>query len=77
MDNVASAELPDFSMAFNGFPDYTPSNATMGTDVMGIFNYYLPELDPMFSQGLDEEYAFSQELSTGIPMTESMDTTRM
>ncbi|CRK43088.1 hypothetical protein BN1708_008947 [Verticillium longisporum] len=77
MDNVASAELPDFSMAFNGFPDYTPSNATTGTDVMGIFNYYLPELDPMFSQGLDEEYAFSQELSTGIPMTESMDTTRM
>ncbi|KAG7119658.1 hypothetical protein HYQ46_010929 [Verticillium longisporum] len=55
MDNVASAELPDFSMAFNGFPDYTPSNATTGTDVMGIFNYYLPELDPMFSQGLDED----------------------
>ncbi|KAG7131946.1 ABC-transporter-regulating transcription factor like protein [Verticillium longisporum] len=77
MDNVASAELPDFSMAFNGFPDYTPSNATMGTDVMGIFNYYLPEMDPMFSQGLDEEYAFSQELSTGIPMNESMDTTRI
>ncbi|RNJ52781.1 hypothetical protein D7B24_002890 [Verticillium nonalfalfae] len=75
--NVASAELPDFSMAFNGFPDYTPSNATMGTDVMGIFNYYLPELDPMFSQGLDEEYAFSQELSTGIPMDESMGTTRI
>ncbi|KAF9878803.1 hypothetical protein CkaCkLH20_03703 [Colletotrichum karsti] len=42
----------------NGLDQVSPS-ALMGTDVMGIFSYFLPELDPLFLQGLQEDYDFS------------------
>ncbi|KAM0328213.1 hypothetical protein ACHAQA_005622 [Verticillium albo-atrum] len=65
--NVSAAEMPDFNMAFSGFPvgDYVPSNQMMGTDVMGIFNYFLPDMDPMFYQGINEEYDFGQGMEGG------------
>ncbi|OHF00681.1 hypothetical protein CORC01_03998 [Colletotrichum orchidophilum] len=44
----------DFSFD-HGMSQMSP-NALMGTDVMGIFNYFLPDLDPMFYQGLTQEY---------------------
>ncbi|GJC84233.1 hypothetical protein ColLi_07071 [Colletotrichum liriopes] len=31
-----------------------------GTDVMGIFNYFIPDLDPMFYQGLAQDYDMTQ-----------------
>ncbi|KAM0275883.1 hypothetical protein ACHAQH_007313 [Verticillium albo-atrum] len=71
LDNIVPAEMPDFNMTFNGFPDYMPSNAMLGTDVMGIFNYYLPEMDPMFYQGLNEEYDFGQGLSGSLSVGDS------
>ncbi|EXF79248.1 C6 zinc finger protein [Colletotrichum fioriniae PJ7] len=39
----------------SGMGQVSPS-ALMGTDVMGIFNYFLPDLDPMFYQGMTQEY---------------------
>lgn len=35
-------------------------NTIMGTDVMGIFSYFLPELEPMFYQGLTQDYDLLQ-----------------
>ncbi|KEY71272.1 hypothetical protein S7711_02377, partial [Stachybotrys chartarum IBT 7711] len=46
----------DFSFnSNNGLGQVSPS-APMGTDVMGLFSYFLPDLDPMFYQGLTQDY---------------------
>ncbi|OLN87214.1 putative transcriptional regulatory protein C530.05-like protein 5 [Colletotrichum chlorophyti] len=37
-------------------PEVALPGALMGTDVMGIFNYFLPDLDPMFYQGPAQDY---------------------
>ncbi|CAI0645737.1 unnamed protein product [Colletotrichum noveboracense] len=52
------SSFADFSFD-NGLDQVSPG-ALMGTDVMGIFSYFLPDLDPMFYQGLSAEYDFSQ-----------------
>lgn len=53
----------------NSLDQLTPG-ALMGTDVMGIFSYFLPDLDPMFYQGLTEEYDFLQDApATNNPQT--------
>ncbi|KAK1974243.1 fungal-specific transcription factor domain-containing protein [Colletotrichum cereale] len=42
-------EFGDFP--FNTRFDQVSTGAPIGTDVMGIFSYFLPDLDPMFYQG--------------------------
>ncbi|TQN67764.1 putative transcriptional regulatory protein [Colletotrichum shisoi] len=44
----------DFSF-YNGM-DHASPGASMGTNVMGLFSYFLPDLDPMFYQGLTQDY---------------------
>lgn len=44
----------DFSF-YNGMDQVSPG-APMGTNVMGLFSYFLPDLDPMFYQGLTQDY---------------------
>ncbi|WYZ36217.1 hypothetical protein EsH8_XI_000100 [Colletotrichum jinshuiense] len=39
----------------SGMGQVSPS-ALMGTDVMGIFNYFLTDLDLMLYQGMTQEY---------------------
>ncbi|KAI8264866.1 hypothetical protein K4K58_011962 [Colletotrichum sp. SAR11_239] len=49
------SSFADFSFD-NGLDQVSPG-ALMGTDVMGIFSYFLPDLDPMFYQGLSADNA--------------------
>ncbi|GKT64893.1 C6 zinc finger protein [Colletotrichum tofieldiae] len=42
-----------------GFSTVSPGILT-GTDVMGIFNYFIPDLDPMFYQGKAQDYDMTQ-----------------
>ncbi|OHW89626.1 fungal specific transcription factor domain-containing protein [Colletotrichum incanum] len=54
MSDPMPTGFADFSFD-NGLYQVSPS-ALMGTDVMGIFSYFLPDLDPMFYQGLTSQY---------------------
>ncbi|GJC89804.1 putative transcriptional regulatory protein C530.05 [Colletotrichum liriopes] len=54
MPGSMPTEFVDFSFD-NGLYQVSPS-AHMGTDVMGIFSYFLPDLDPMFYQGPTSQY---------------------
>ncbi|KAF6817819.1 hypothetical protein CSOJ01_02256 [Colletotrichum sojae] len=66
--NSMPTSFAEFSLD-NGLDQLTPG-ALMGTDVMGIFSYFLPDLDPMFYQGLNEEYDFLQDApATTNPQT--------
>ncbi|KAF6831218.1 hypothetical protein CPLU01_06916 [Colletotrichum plurivorum] len=66
--NSMPTSFAEFSLD-NGLDQLTPGTL-MGTDVMGIFSYFLPDLDPMFYQGLNEEYDFLQDApATTNPQT--------
>ncbi|KAJ0136675.1 hypothetical protein CTA2_2137 [Colletotrichum tanaceti] len=52
--NPLQSEFVDFSF-YNGVDQVSPG-ALMGTDVMRLFSYFLPDLDPMFYQGLTQDY---------------------
>ncbi|KAK1675587.1 hypothetical protein BDP55DRAFT_664569 [Colletotrichum godetiae] len=52
-----SMQQPGYTdFAFDSGMGQVSPSALMGTDVMGIFNYFLPDLDPMFYQGMTQEY---------------------
>lgn len=57
--NSMPTSFAEFSL--DGGADQLSPGALMGTDVMGIFSYFLPDLDPMFYQGLTQEYDFLQD----------------
>nr|XP_036589786.1 uncharacterized protein CTRU02_00540 [Colletotrichum truncatum]KAF6801791.1 hypothetical protein CTRU02_00540 [Colletotrichum truncatum] len=55
--DLMPSSFADFS--FDAGSDPISPGTLMGTDVMGIFSYFLPDLDPMFYQRVSEDY-FSQ-----------------
>ncbi|GJD04284.1 hypothetical protein ColKHC_13109 [Colletotrichum higginsianum] len=52
--DLSDSGFVDFSF-YNGMDQVSPG-APMGTNVMGLFSYFLPDLDPMFYQGLTQDY---------------------
>ncbi|GKT92068.1 C6 zinc finger protein [Colletotrichum tofieldiae] len=58
MSNSVSSEFDQFRFE-SDFVQVSPGILT-GTDVMGIFNYFIPDLDPMFYQGKAQDYDMTQ-----------------
>ncbi|TDZ28737.1 putative transcriptional regulatory protein [Colletotrichum spinosum] len=66
IDPPQTISMPTVPSSFAEFAldsawDQFSPGMVMGTDVMGLFNYFLPDLDPMFYPGPMGEYDFSQD----------------
>lgn len=61
----ASLQAPQPDLVYDGLEDYKAADALMGTDVMGIFNNFLPGLGPMFYQETADDFDFGQDFLQG------------
>lgn len=65
LSGSATLQTPQSGLVNGWIDDCMTTDALMGTDVMGIFNNFLPGLDPMFYQGMAGDWDFGQGLARG------------